>query len=471
MRRFNSNSGSSQSNVKSHSSIGKKIGKWVTKWSTPWFSKAATTAATTTVPREYIKDVSTDIDGDANSSSGSVNSCTATSNGSNKGRSRRVSFQCGNGGDDNNNNNNNVAVVNRVNISIHNLQQQYLTKYDAKFNKAPNRFAPLSSENVSEVDRIFQERQAKQKYQFEEEKQHLTTELKVLQAAIARGKQQSTPEECWYHGVCYFLGLDPTDDNELVNAPEVIQQCTMRCIEDVSRTQQQLKLSRKATIWRAYERIWQHMNTTESQLQAKIAEYVAQHDPTLFDKQEMLLEEIRMEVIRKSQLSSLRFGYVIDHVPFIGNIAMRYNADTETFEYYAARTSVPFNVLETVAKKYVLAFDCKPLFIQMQNEMYNVDTPVSTSTSASTSASQSQSQSQKSQQQQKQQASTVTLKKRTNRYVHVGLFSEFQPVLIRAPKTKKMLACVPSNKSTSTIANNNNSLSYAEFRRKMQSTH
>ena len=68
-------------------------------------------------------------------------------------------------------------------------------------------------------------------------------------------------------------------------------------------------------------------------------------------------------------LSRLKNSYIIENTP-IGNVAMSYNNTKETFEYYSDK-NIPYRFLETVARKYVTTFYCKPLYIIMDNELEN----------------------------------------------------------------------------------------------------
>lgn len=52
---------------------------------------------------------------------------------------------------------------------------------------------------------------------------------------------------------------------------------------------------------------------------------------------------------------------VLDLTPE-GNVAMRYNSDTEAFEYWSDK-NISYKYLETVSRKYVNSFDCGSLYI------------------------------------------------------------------------------------------------------------
>jgi len=58
---------------------------------------------------------------------------------------------------------------------------------------------------------------------------------------------------------------------------------------------------------------------------------------------------------------------IIEKTP-IGNVAMFYDSDNETFTYYSDNT-IPYRFLEVVARKYVLIYNCIELYIDMEYEL------------------------------------------------------------------------------------------------------
>lgn len=60
--------------------------------------------------------------------------------------------------------------------------------------------------------------------------------------------------------------------------------------------------------------------------------------------------------------------FVIEQTP-MGGIIMRYNKDTNTFEYYCDRLSVVYTHLEVVGRKYVTTFMCPQIFVNMDDEV------------------------------------------------------------------------------------------------------
>ena len=64
-------------------------------------------------------------------------------------------------------------------------------------------------------------------------------------------------------------------------------------------------------------------------------------------------------------------GYInnyINEMTPLGNVYMRYNNSKKSFEYYSNNT-IPYRYLEPVGRKYVLTYFCKPLFIDIEDEL------------------------------------------------------------------------------------------------------
>lgn len=82
------------------------------------------------------------------------------------------------------------------------------------------------------------------------------------------------------------------------------------------------------------------------------------------------LEEIKQtadDFMIKHFLSRLKNTHVIENTP-IGNVAMSFNNEKGSFEYYSDK-NIPYRFLETVARKYVTTFHCKPLYVIMETEI------------------------------------------------------------------------------------------------------
>ena len=76
--------------------------------------------------------------------------------------------------------------------------------------------------------------------------------------------------------------------------------------------------------------------------------------------------EVEKYFINK-KLDNLIHSYVIEKTP-IGNVLMMYKRDSESFQYYSD-CNIPYRYLEVVARKYVKMFNCRPILIDMEEEL------------------------------------------------------------------------------------------------------
>ena len=89
-------------------------------------------------------------------------------------------------------------------------------------------------------------------------------------------------------------------------------------------------------------------------------------------------EEGKKEIINKAKeeayqfvfnkrLEKLKNCYVIEYTP-LGNVLMIYDITRSTFKYFSDNT-IPYRYLEPVARKYVKLYNCRPIFVDMEEEL------------------------------------------------------------------------------------------------------
>ena len=79
-----------------------------------------------------------------------------------------------------------------------------------------------------------------------------------------------------------------------------------------------------------------------------------------------LIEKSKQYILDK-KLDNFINNYVIDMTP-MGNVYMRYNNNKKSFEYFSNNT-IPYRYLEPVGRKYVMTYFCKPLFVDIEEEL------------------------------------------------------------------------------------------------------
>ena len=79
-----------------------------------------------------------------------------------------------------------------------------------------------------------------------------------------------------------------------------------------------------------------------------------------------VLEKARTYVIN-ARLNTLMNNVIMENTP-LGNVIMMYDNNRETFNFYSDNM-IPYRYLETVARKYVITYNCRPLYIDMEEEL------------------------------------------------------------------------------------------------------
>jgi len=77
-------------------------------------------------------------------------------------------------------------------------------------------------------------------------------------------------------------------------------------------------------------------------------------------------EQARQYIIDK-RLDKLANCYVMEKTP-IGNVIMIYQKERESFKYYSD-CNIPYRYLEVIGRKYIKLFNCRPIFVDMEEEL------------------------------------------------------------------------------------------------------
>jgi len=74
-----------------------------------------------------------------------------------------------------------------------------------------------------------------------------------------------------------------------------------------------------------------------------------------------------IDFIINERLDKLKNSFIIEKTPQ-GNVLMFWNNSRDVFQYYSDNT-IPYRYLEPVGRKYVKTFNCRPIFIDMEEEL------------------------------------------------------------------------------------------------------
>ena len=86
-----------------------------------------------------------------------------------------------------------------------------------------------------------------------------------------------------------------------------------------------------------------------------------------YDKLKKETEDFAYEFIVQEHLKRLKNCYIMENTPQ-GNVLLIYDLDRCSFKYYSDNT-IPYRYLETVGRKYVKQFNCRPIFVDMEEEL------------------------------------------------------------------------------------------------------
>jgi hypothetical protein len=122
----------------------------------------------------------------------------------------------------------------------------------------------------------------------------------------------------------------------------------------------------------------ENQETNEEKKEKKQQEIIKiQNEQKIFKKAQDLFEvkkiddeeinKLAREFILKERLDNLKNCIVMEKTP-IGNAIMFYNNEKSSFEYYSDST-LPYRYLEVIARKYILTYKCKQIFIDMEEEI------------------------------------------------------------------------------------------------------
>jgi hypothetical protein len=78
-------------------------------------------------------------------------------------------------------------------------------------------------------------------------------------------------------------------------------------------------------------------------------------------------QEESLAFIIKEHLRNIKNCFVMEHTP-LGNVLMIYDLERETFKYYSDN-AIPYRYLEVVGRKYVKQFNCRQIFVDMEDEI------------------------------------------------------------------------------------------------------
>ena len=108
----------------------------------------------------------------------------------------------------------------------------------------------------------------------------------------------------------------------------------------------------------------------------KISSPESSDDESPTPYEDMYIEDLAVEDgevpeddhLTEEKLNALAFSHINEETPR-GNVVMLYDNKTESFWWFCNTKSVPYKYLETVCRKYVCAYECRPLYKGMREQL------------------------------------------------------------------------------------------------------
>ena len=202
------------------------------------------------------------------------------------------------------------------------IEEKFEDKYLKKFKDFPNKFIFDDTELTQELDE-------RDNIEFEFEKKRSMSICAILKELSKINNITDCSNDNKIQGLIEWFDLeeDYEDNPESINIEELDKQI----IEDKNKLLKQI---------------------TELE--------------TIILTEEEISEKAR-DVIINNKLDKFIDNYILEYTP-LGNIYMRFNNNKKSFEYFS-NNSIPYRYLEPVGRKYVMTYLCKPIYIDMDNEL------------------------------------------------------------------------------------------------------
>jgi hypothetical protein len=80
------------------------------------------------------------------------------------------------------------------------------------------------------------------------------------------------------------------------------------------------------------------------------------------------LEKLEFKDLSEELLENINKKTIEDNTP-LGIIILEYDKDFDGFKYFSNTRDVPYYILETISRKFVIEYDCKCLYINLKEHM------------------------------------------------------------------------------------------------------
>jgi hypothetical protein len=109
----------------------------------------------------------------------------------------------------------------------------------------------------------------------------------------------------------------------------------------------------------------------EEEEKEEILELLRKMEYTLHNPNKEEMKQEAQLYVKNNYLDGFVNNFIMEKTPS-GNVIMYYNHKRGSFEFYSDNT-IPYRYLETVSRKYVKTFNCRYLYVDMDNELNEFD--------------------------------------------------------------------------------------------------
>jgi hypothetical protein len=224
-------------------------------------------------------------------------------------------------------------------------EEKYELKYLEKFKTFPNEYLPFNEEEITLANKIFEELK----------KNRIELNMKIINELR---KEQDIVKNII---------------NSVENAEGPLTDKGLKIMIDYDSYISELDLNdedEKQAILETYDEIKLNLQENEKELEELEKTLIYDENLNVYlncREAEDELREKAYQTIINNRIKNLMNSVLLEMTP-IGNVFMRYNSEKGSFEYFSNH-SIPYRYLEPIGRKYVMTFWCKPLFIDLEQEL------------------------------------------------------------------------------------------------------
>ena len=263
-----------------------------------------------------------------------------------------------------------ITILLYVLFNYKTLKQYYLKNYNELNNKLYSFYTSYNN-SVTENDKKYKETELSTTNKIERYEDKYLTKIRSLPEEYI-----FSPEEELLEGEMFNkLFKQYSDDLKLKtkNLKETLAnyQQELSDIENMEFTE-----AEKTPTYNDEEGLIESVEEQMKQKKTHYAEHAEIIKNELLELTDKVITETEIKEIVKNKLlddrlDKLKNNYIIETTP-LGNVLMFYNNKKGTFEYYSDN-EIPYRFLDVVGRKYVLTFNCRFLYVDMEQELKNYE--------------------------------------------------------------------------------------------------